>query len=234
MQTVSCPSCGADVVFRANLSLFRVCASCGTAIARKDMTDAEIENLGKVAALPPDVTVIQLGTKGTFKGLPFEVIGRMRLAYPEGHWNEWYLSFGAGGPGSESSQRDGWLAEAQGEFMVSFAQKVDPDRVRKAATAKVGQMVDLGSAGKWYVGDIKTVGVVASEGELPTLAVSGRQGLSIDLGTQGGNGAKKGGPAQFASLELPTRDVPRFYAGEYVDFEALKLRDIRRYEGWEY
>ena len=49
---------------------------------------------------------------GEFDGVGFKLIGRVRVSYEEGSWNEWYALFQDGRPG--------WVAEAQGFFMVSF------------------------------------------------------------------------------------------------------------------
>jgi hypothetical protein len=65
-----------------------------------------------MAALPPDLSPLQIGTHGEFDGLAFTLLGRVRFAYDEGSWNEWFALF--------SDNRYGWVAEAQGFFMVSF------------------------------------------------------------------------------------------------------------------
>jgi hypothetical protein len=214
MSIVACPSCGAALEFRSKLTLFRVCESCGSAVVR---TDLKIEAIGKMADLPEDLSVIQLGTSGVFRGKRFLVLGRMRVAYDQGQWNEWYLSFSDG--------RDGWLAEAQGEFMVSFTVPVDPNEARSGSKLVAGSTLTFKGSAPWRITDRRVVSVVASEGELPIEAAAGRKGLSIDLGRAGG---------EFATLELSDTDAPRLYVGNYLSFEALELKDIRRIEGWVY
>ena len=55
--------------------------------------DVDVEALGKVAALPPDLSPLQLGSSGTFRDVGFTLIGRVRLAYDGGSWNEWFALF---------------------------------------------------------------------------------------------------------------------------------------------
>ena len=68
--------------------------------------------MGLMAQLPPDMTPFQIGTTGQWQGTGFSVVGRVRVSWADGSWNEWCLLFGDG--------RTGWLGEAQGLLMISF------------------------------------------------------------------------------------------------------------------
>ena len=74
--------------------------------------DVNVETIGQMAVLPPDLSPLQIGAKGEVDGQPFTLIGRVRVAYDEGSWNEWCALF--------PEDKHGWVAEAQGFFMVSF------------------------------------------------------------------------------------------------------------------
>src|SRR5579859_6266708 len=104
-----CPSCGAEVEFKSTLSVFSVCPFCHSTLVRRDL---KLETLGKMAELPEDMSPFQVGTAGKFEGHPFELLGRVRLAWDDGSWNEWFAQF--------SNGREGWLAEAQGITLMSF------------------------------------------------------------------------------------------------------------------
>src|SRR5688572_12411014 len=107
MLKLNCPSCAATIVFKSRVSVLAVCSYCKSAVVRHDLN---VENLGKMAELPPDMSPLQLGTRGKYEGTSFEIVGRLKVAWEEGTWNEWYLLFDSG--------RDGWLAEAQGFYGV--------------------------------------------------------------------------------------------------------------------
>src|SRR3981081_310847 len=91
-----------------------VCEHCRSMVVRKDLN---VETLGVMAELPPDLSPLQIGTRGEWNGRGFELLGRIRVEWELGSWNEWYAEF-AGGV-------EGWLAEAQGFYMVSFETKDD-------------------------------------------------------------------------------------------------------------
>ena len=125
--------------------------------------DLKVEAIGKMAELPPDLSPLQLGTRGEFDGLGFSIVGRVRLVYDEGSWNEWCAVFGDG--------RYGWVAEAQGIFMVSFENPA-PAKLSESDLATVGRTIEIG--GKAYqVCDRKETTCLASEGELPFEATPG-------------------------------------------------------------
>ena len=102
MKVLNCPSCGAEVTFQSAHTVFTVCKYCQSTLVRKDL---KLEDLGKMAQLKDDPTPLQLGTSGKRKG-EFTLIGRVRVEWERGFWNEWYLRFDDG--------REGWLADAQG------------------------------------------------------------------------------------------------------------------------
>ncbi len=68
--TSNCPSCGAPVQFRWSSAAQTVCPFCHSILVRNDLV---LENVGKVADLPPDPSPIQLLTEGVYKGKKFEV-----------------------------------------------------------------------------------------------------------------------------------------------------------------
>ena len=74
--------------------------------------DAKVETMGVMAELPPDLSPFQIGTTGEWNGKGFEIIGRVRVEWEQGSWNEWCLLYDA--------TVIGWLAEAQGLLMISF------------------------------------------------------------------------------------------------------------------
>ena len=212
--TFKCPSCGAEIVFQSSLSVYAVCQYCRSMIVRHDV---DVESIGKMAILPDDMSPIQIGVEGFYRGLRFNIIGRMKIGWEDGCWNEWFMLCDDG--------RKGWLAEAQGFYAVSFE---NDDALKESKTSnKVQSVPELGSYltlsnQKLKVVDIKKAVCIGSEGELPFPAPKGRKTTSIDL---------LGPSGEFASIEMEG-DKRRVYMGHYVEWNDLRCRNFRTLEGW--
>src|SRR5262245_5805712 len=108
----SCPACGAPIAFKMGTSVVVICEFCQSVVARGDR---KLEDLGKVAALVDTGSPLDIGLRGVYQGVPFELTGRAQLGHEAGGmWDEWYAAFQDG--------RWGWLAEAQGRFYLTFQQ----------------------------------------------------------------------------------------------------------------
>ena len=113
----NCPSCGGPVEFKSGQSIVVVCQYCRSAVAR---TDRDLKDLGKVAELIETGSPLDIGLRGTWKDVPFELTGRAQLGHEMGgQWDEWYATFSNGWLG--------WLAEAQGRFYITFQYPIPKD-----------------------------------------------------------------------------------------------------------
>ncbi len=211
MITLSCPSCGAEVAFRSKSSVFAVCSFCKSTLVRQDM---DLEMIGKMAELQDDPTPLQIGTKGTYLGETFELIGRLKVAYDDGSWNEWYAMFGG--------DKVGWLAEAQGFYAVCLPYEGKIFQIPREAEIRPKTVVDLSPNGRYQVDDMRRVHCVFSEGELPMNAVQGRKSLSVDLADHDGG---------MATIEYANAEV-RVFIGEYIDFDDFQFQNLRHIDGW--
>lgn len=218
MITLNCPSCGAPIVFRSKASVFAVCSYCKSTLVRHDMN---LENVGKMGELQDEMTPIQIGTSGFFDGKSFDVIGRLKVSYEDGSWNEWYTISNKG--------EEAWLAEAQGFYAMCMP--VGPAAgfpladggVPEPSRLKAGLEVNLPHGyGSFLVDDIHEVFCKYSEGELPVNASQGRASLSVDL--RGNDGA-------MASIEYAQGKV-RLFVGSYQDFDLFKFKNLRKLDGW--
>ncbi len=204
----TCPNCGAKIVFQWSSSVQTVCQYCKSVLVR---TDLDLTKIGQVADLPPDVSPIQLNTEGIYRNKSFVVIGRILYEYDQGAWNEWHFMMNDG--------TDGWLSDAQEEYAVSFP----------APNQKLPQQLQLqpGAQFSWN-GQTYTLSVITNahfrgvEGELPFKYWDKGDMVFADLRTQSG---------KFATLDY-SDEQPALYLGEFVDFEDLKLKNLRTFEGW--
>ena len=206
---LSCPACGAEVLFKSRASVFGVCSFCSSTLVRDDMN---IESLGKMTEMPQDMSPLQIGTTGIFEGSKFEVVGRQRIGWESGSWNEWYLYFDSG--------KDGWLADAQGFYMVSF-QMIEQTKIPKLSSLKIAEPIQLNGS-QYIIDDIHQVACVGSQGELPVKSLKGRKSTSVDL---------VGPNNSFGNIDYST-EGDRLFFGKYIDFDNLKFMNLREIDGW--
>ena len=210
-RVLDCPQCGAPVTFRSSIAVFAVCEHCRSMVV---LRGADAELMGVMAALPPDLSPFQIGTRGEWKGRGFEIVGRLRVEWEEGSWNEWCILYDA--------NTTGWLAEAQGLLMISFAAPLSKELPSEASFYAPNLQVQLNGA-TWTVSDVKTVKYRAAEGELPFAAPPDESRVSVDFFDA------KGG---FASIELDGK-ATELFTGEYAPFTTLSLANLRKVPGWD-
>ncbi len=234
MKKFNCPSCGAEVAFQSNVSVYAVCKYCNSMIVRHDI---DVESIGKMAALPDDMSPLQIGTDGFYRGRRFGIIGRLKMGWVDGAWNEWFLM-------TDDASR-GWLVEAQGNFAVCF--EVDYSKepaltkiIEKLSDSSITKQIKTGEVVKlsklpvkldsylkinkeeFKVVDIKSATCIGSEGELPFNAIKDRKSICVDL---------LGSRNRFATIEI-TDNGTRVYIGNYIDWNELRCQRLRPLEGW--
>jgi len=203
----NCPNCGARIVFRWSSSVQTVCEYCKSILIR---TDIDLKKVGRVADLPPNSSPIQIGTEGVYQHHAFVAVGRIIYEYDQGTWNEWNLVRNNG---------SAWLSDAQDEYAVTFA--VQGRKLPSAAEAQVGARFT-------WDGDTYTASTITRahyrgvEGELPFQYWDKEEVVFVDLMSAGG---------KFATLDYGD-ETPQLYLGEAVDFDALQLKNLRKFEGW--
>ena len=157
----NCPACGAQVQFKSGQSIVVICEYCHSAIAR---TDRDLKDLGKVAELVETGSPLDVGVRGTWKGVSFELTGRAQLGHEMGgQWDEWYATFANGWLG--------WLAEAQGRFYLTF-QYPPPDNVQLPPfeQLQLGQSIQgLPTQVPMIVAETGRATALGAKGEIPYL-----------------------------------------------------------------
>ena len=209
MFRVPCPACGAEVKFVNRASVFAVCEYCQSTLVRHDLN---VETLGKMAVLNDDWSPMQKGTEGRLHGAHFALVGRVKLQWERGTWNEWCMWF--------DDARQGWLSEAQGFYYLSFPLD-SPPALPKREELESGNTVPIGGT-TYVIDDIKEATCIYSEGELPFAAMPGRRSTSVDL-TSPGRG--------FACIDYSDEGVA-LYLGEFQNFDELHFSNLRALDGW--
>lgn len=200
MQNFLCPQCGAAVAFKAPGAVMVVCAACRSTLTR----DAEAaRRVGELSEVVDDGSAVRIGTRGSVGGQEFEVLGRLRMQYDEGGWNEWYVLFDVGG--------EGWLSDASGQYALTRRREVSSPLPLPAFDAlKVGDKLKL-DGDLYTLSDVRRSRCIGGEGELPVHAGDGWAAAAAD-----GRSGKR-----FATLDY-SDGAPVAYVGYAGD--ALKLR----------
>jgi DNA-directed RNA polymerase subunit RPC12/RpoP len=134
-RSAKCPACGAEIEFANVATRIVVCSHCRYASIRKGQ---ELEKIGLVAEVAPIESPIALRARGKIDGKRFSVVGQVQLDHGAGPWNEWNIVFESG--------ESGWLAEAQGQYLVTFEAPA-PD-VPGYSHLRAGMELDLGAQGR--------------------------------------------------------------------------------------
>lgn len=187
-----------------------VCAYCSSLIVRRDM---DVSLIGEMAALPDDMSPFQIGSEGYDGKKHFTLIGRLRLAWENGSWNEWCMMLDDG--------THGWLAEAQGFFMIYYPLAVEPPPLGER---KPGEKITLDNK-PFYIADIKRCVCAGSDGELPFPAPKGRRSVSVDINGKDG---------LTATIDYGENEQPAVYVGHYASFDSMRCSNLRELEGWRY
>ena len=167
--------------------------------------------MGQVADLPPDSSPIQLNTEGIYHNKAFVVAGRILYQYEQGGWNEWHIVMNDGA--------SAWLSDAQDEYAISFP--VPGQTLPAAPQVQVGQQYTWNKQ-TYTVTVITEAHYKGVEGELPFQYWDKTDVIFVDLRSPTG---------KFATLDY-SDERPALYLGEFVEFDDLKLKNLRQFEGW--
>ncbi len=204
MVSVNCPSCGSHVTFRAEYSTHAVCGACDSLLVRQG---AQVEQIGKVAELQPDGSPLRVGTRGTYQGKVFELVGRIQLSFGDGYWNEWHLLYANG--------ETGWLGEAMGEYFINSQVRIKGGLPNAQGMAP-GDGLALG--GEAYVVTGRTTTTLSSfEGELPFIVEEQTPFLSLDMRSASGKAA---------TVDY-SEEPPLLFMGEYLPFSHFAFQELR-------
>jgi len=212
----TCPNCGAKIIFRWSSSVQTVCEYCKSVLVRSDV---DLKKVGQVADLPPDISPIQLNAEGNYRNKAFVVIGRILYQYDQGGWNEWHLMMNDG--------TSGWLSDAQEEYAISFAATGSTTGPTTSQKLPAESQVQIGQTYSWNDANY-TVSVITQahfrgvEGELPFQYWDKDDVAFADL---------RSSSRKFATLDYSDIE-PVLYLGELVEFDDLKLKNLRQFEGW--
>ncbi len=201
----NCPSCGAPVSFKRGSSVVVVCEYCRSVVAR---TDRALEDLGKVAEVVETDSPLDVGLKGVYKGVAFELTGRAQLGHQAGGvWDEWYAAF--------ADERWGWLAEAQGRFYLTFQQQhINRNSIPSFEKLELGEPVEaISDSLPIVVAEKGTARALGAKGEIPYKLLPDETYVYADLSGQ---------DKQFATLDY-SESPPLVFVGREISLAELGI-----------
>jgi Domain of unknown function (DUF4178) len=206
--SAQCPNCGAPLDFKWSSSVQTVCTYCKSIVVR---TDVDLQKVGTVSDLPPDSSPIQIATEGIYRNQAFTVAGRIIYEYDEGTWNEWHVVMVDGS--------SAWLSDAQAQYC--FTRATANKNLPGSGAVHEGQQYTWDGV-RFTVSVITNARYRGVEGELPFQYWDKTTARFADCLSAGGD---------FATLDY-SDDEPLLYRGEIVDFDSLRLKNLRSFEGW--
>jgi len=174
-----------------------------------------LKDLGKVAEVVESGSPLNVGIRGKWRDVPFELTGRAQLGHEMGgQWDEWYATF--------SNEWLGWLAEAQGRFYLTFQYQI-PEGVQLPSfdELQLGQaIVGLPWPTTLMVAETGRGTALAAEGEIPYLLTPGETYYYADLAGPDGS---------FGTLDY-NQTPPLVFLGQQLSLADLGITSTRARE----
>jgi ribosomal protein S27AE len=156
-----CPSCGANITQQNPASRSISCGYCGQT---SHINADSLQAAGEQHLLVDYGSFLSVGNRGRWQGQGFTILGRLRIEYEDGFWDEWYINFDNGNPA--------WIQEDDGSFML-FLPEGETVKVNYY-DVHVGSFVDFNrTLNQVFITSKSRAKVEGGEGELPFRIVPG-------------------------------------------------------------
>jgi len=202
VREFECPSCGAQIQRTNPASRTIVCGYCNQT---SHINADSLETAGEKHTLIDYGSIISIGTFGKLFDREFMILGRLRINYEDGFWDEWYIQYMDDGTTA-------WIQEDDGTFLLLEESKT-LECAPNFDDIWVGGYTDFD--GQWpitFVTSKSRAQVDGGEGELPFKIQPGEQADFID-------GISEGRPI---SVEILS-DETLLFVGSPFDIDELKL-----------
>lgn len=199
-KSFKCPSCGASIRRENPASRSISCGYCGQT---SHINADSIRAVGEKSLLVDYGSFLSVGNRGRYNELGFSILGRLRIEYSDGFWDEWYINFDNG--------EAAWIQEDDGSFTLFRAagelESLNYNDARVGTFASFNQQLT-----HVFITSKSRATVEGGEGELPFRIIPGETADFVE-------GIKDG---EVISIEvLP--DETSIYAGKQVTLEELNL-----------
>ncbi len=157
-----CPSCGGRIKRENPASKSLSCPYCGQT---SHLYDDKLSPKGQQHLLIDYGSMLHVGMTASLQGRRFRVLGRLRIAYEDGFWDEWYVHF-------LNDNAEGWIQEDDGSF-VAFESVEEMEDINYH-DVKVGSYFTFNPTyADVFITSKSRAQVEGGEGELPFRIVPG-------------------------------------------------------------
>lgn len=166
----TCPSCGAPVKQKHAGSRTLFCNHCGQT---SHLNANTLQAAGEQHLLIDYGSVLAIGQTGNIRGREFMVLGKIRIDYEDGFWDEWYIQYMDDGS-------EGWIQEDDGSFTLFQKEKRISDTLL-LEDMTVGEWNDF--CGNWepvFITSKSQATINGGEGELPFRIIPGEPADFVD------------------------------------------------------
>ncbi len=169
-QQFECPSCGGPIEKKTPGARSLVCPYCGQT---SHLNASSLEAAGEKHMLIDYGSVLKVGESGVFEGREFNVLGRIRIDYKDGFWDEWYVTY-------LDNDEPAWIQEDDGSFTL-FSKIGELDGMLNFEGVEVGGRIEVGILpDPIFVISKSMAQVNGGEGELPFKIIPGDPADFID------------------------------------------------------
>ena len=170
-----------------------------------------------------EMSIIRVGTTGTYSGKDFEVIGRLQYFFQDSYRNHWNVIFPDG--------QTAWLGEWAGNF--SFFQEVNVSDTERFRNATSGKRIELMQV-NYDLEMLDEHRLTFAEGEINDNHLKEKGFITLYLTHTSGAMALVNilvNKKDTASPGVYTNGIEAF-AGNYVELQNLNLQNTRNYDTW--
>lgn len=201
VKEFECPSCGANIKQQNPASRSISCGYCGQT---SHINADSLQAVGEKSLLVDYGSYLSVGNRGRWQEQGFTILGRLRIEYEDGFWDEWYINFDDGKPA--------WIQEDDGSFMLF--QSAGEISSLNYSSIYVGNFVDFNQTlTNVFITSKSRAKVEGGEGELPFRIIPGETADFVE-------GIKEG---EVVSIEvLP--DETSVYIGKTISLDDLDLK----------
>ncbi len=184
----NCPSCGALHGLDLRFAAAGVCPYCQSGFVTEN---GSARTAGKMSVLLPPTGILSLGQSYELMGKSFQLIGRLRVEFAAGAWDEWF---------AVSGQKTAWVAEDGDGILVQIEIPVPETDL---GSIQPGDILEL--QGKSFtVVERDTATATGAAGAVPWLDRPGEPLTYLEAVCE---------PDLVASIEIPAQGSARAFAG---------------------
>ena len=204
-ETINCPSCAAELDKKIKSTKHIVCEYCYSSLF---FEDDSIQNLGVMAEVIDEPSILQLNIDFEYRGWNFVPIGRVRYDYGRGWWDEWYVM--------DTKGETKWISVDEGQIAIEEKEERIENSPIVFEDCFVGDSIELTFKEKstlFTITEKKGCKNIAAEGELPFPIISDEEFNYIDLISKDGISA---------TIEIFNDGSQEIFFGSWIDAYDLK------------